>query len=228
VFPGFPHDTQAFLRDVREHNDKTWFDGQRDRYERAYVEPARAFVVATGERLAALAPELRAEPRINGSIFRINRDTRFSKDKTPYKSTLDFWFWEGSRRAAITGLFVRVAPELVAIGAGCHGFDAPRLARYREALLRPAARDTLTAVAAEIERAGHELGEVGFKRLPRAVEELAGTPAEPLGRMSALFVAAEEPALLALDGSALLDTCERHWRVLLPLHHWLAANVQPS
>jgi uncharacterized protein (DUF2461 family) len=53
-----------------------------------------------------------------GSIFRINRDTRFSKDKRPYKDHLDFWFWEGDRKAASSGLFARVSPDGVIVGAG--------------------------------------------------------------------------------------------------------------
>ena len=68
-------------------------------------------------------PGIATEARVNGSIFRINRDTRFSKDKTPYKDHLDFWFWEGQRKTALSGLFLRIAPAAVTVGAGAHGFD---------------------------------------------------------------------------------------------------------
>ena len=79
-------------------------------------------------------PGIATEARVNGSIFRINRDTRFSKDKTPYKDHLDFWFWEGQRKTALSGLFLRIAPAAVTVGAGAHGFDPTRLARYRAAV----------------------------------------------------------------------------------------------
>ena len=53
-----------------------------------------------GERLSALGEDIHAEPRIHGSIFAINRDTRFSSDKSPYKTYLDLWFWQGNGPAA--------------------------------------------------------------------------------------------------------------------------------
>ena len=79
----FPSITIEFLSDLRRHNDKTWFDAHRDRYDAGYVEPARAFVESAGPGLAAIVPGIMAEPRVLGSIFRINRDTRFSSDKRP-------------------------------------------------------------------------------------------------------------------------------------------------
>jgi uncharacterized protein (TIGR02453 family) len=91
----FPADTIEFLADLRRHNNKGWFDAHRDRYEAAYVEPAKAFVEAAAPEMATIVPDISAEPRVLGSIFRINRDTRFSTDKRPYKDHLDFWFWQG-------------------------------------------------------------------------------------------------------------------------------------
>lgn len=226
VFSGFPPETQSFLAELAAHNDRDWFETNRERYERYYLEPAKEFVVAVGDRLRAIAPEIEALPRINGSIFRINRDVRFSKDKTPYRPTVDFWFWEGPRRAAISGFFLRVAPEGLWVGAGCHGFDGPRLARYREALLRDDAREELLAAAEQVRTAGYELKGAGFKRIPRAVESLAGTPAAPLALFNGLSAVAEEPAALARDGAALVERCERHWSAAAPLHRWLVAHVQ--
>jgi uncharacterized protein (DUF2461 family) len=67
--------------------------------------------------------------------FRINRDTRFSPDKRPYKDHLDLWLWEGDRKAAVSRLFARVSPELVGVGAGSHGLDKSAL----DSNLRPTA-----------------------------------------------------------------------------------------
>jgi hypothetical protein len=106
-----PADTIEFLADLRRHNNKGWFDAHRDRYETAYVEPAKAFVEAAAPGLATIVPGITAEPRVLGSIFRIHRDTRFSTDKRPYKDHLDFWFWQGARKTAVSGLFLRVSPD---------------------------------------------------------------------------------------------------------------------
>ena len=82
-----------------------------------------------------MSPGIHADPRVNGSIFRINRDTRFSKDKTPYKTHLDLFFWEGEGRSRdCPGFFFRMTPRSVVLGAGFHHFDPERLARFRAAV----------------------------------------------------------------------------------------------
>ena len=86
-FRGFGDETFRFLAELTEHNEKAWFDANRSRYEAHYLQPALAFIETLGPRLAAELPDdVRFEARINGSLFRINRDIRFSKDKTPYKT----------------------------------------------------------------------------------------------------------------------------------------------
>jgi uncharacterized protein (TIGR02453 family) len=221
----FPQDTLDFLAELREHNDKAWFDANRDRYERSYVEAGKAFVDAVTPVLQRVAPGIVAEPKVLGSIFRINRDIRFRTDKRPYKDHLDFWFWHGDRRHAVSGLMVRLTPEYVGAGAGAHGFDKPKLARYRAALSRPdVAAELLDAVAAA-ERAGYAVRGETYTRAPK------GSPDDPavqrLLRHSSLFVHQDEPAEVALDGR-LLDVLERHWRPMVPLHRWLLRYVQST
>ena len=87
MFSGFPTETIDFLADLRANNSKEWFDGNRKRYDEHYIGAAKEFVVAAGEALTELVPDIVAEPKVNGSIFKINRDVRFSKDKTPTRST---------------------------------------------------------------------------------------------------------------------------------------------
>lgn len=218
----FPAETLRFLTDLRAHMDKAWFDANRGRYEAGYVEPAKAFVEAITPALDELVPGIATEPRVNGSIFRINRDTRFSKDKTPYKDHLDLWFWEGDRKTATSGLFLRIAPDAVTVGAGAHGFDRDRLARYRDAVTSPAAGPDLSKFVAALDRAGHAVGGETYSRTPRGY---TGTPdQERLLRHSALYAHAELPPDLAVDPK-LIPTLLRHWRAFAPLHRWLEANV---
>src|SRR5215213_5040596 len=110
AFGGFPPETISFLRELRVNNRREWLDAHRDDYEAYWLGPAKAFVVAAGRLLAELAPQIRAEPRVLGSILRINRDSRFSRDPSPYKDHLDVWFWEGERRRAVSGFFARLTP----------------------------------------------------------------------------------------------------------------------
>jgi uncharacterized protein (TIGR02453 family) len=221
----FPPDTLAFLDELRRDNTKTWFDANRSRYQAAYVEPGKAFVEAVAPVLAGIVPGIQAEPRILGSIFRINRDARFTADKRPYKDHLDVWFWHGDRKTAVSGLFVRISPDVVGLGAGGHGFHKTALGRFRAAVVDPEARTELVDAVESIEKAGYTADGETYKRVPtgyHADDALAGR----FLRHSALFVHHDEPADLALDPERLLPTLGRHWRVLAPLHRWLVTHVQ--
>jgi uncharacterized protein (DUF2461 family) len=87
AFGGFPPETIRFLRELRANNHKAWFDAHRGDYEAFWLAPAKAFVVAAGQQLAELAPGIQAEPRVLGSILRINRDTRFAAAAVPTRTT---------------------------------------------------------------------------------------------------------------------------------------------
>jgi uncharacterized protein (TIGR02453 family) len=226
AFGGFPPETIGFLRGLRANNRKDWFDAHRAEYERWWLAPAKAFVVAAGEVLAELAPGIRAEPRVLGSVFRVNRDTRFARDQRPYKDHIDFWFWQGERRQAVSGFFARLTPELVGIGAGSHGFDPERLARFRQAVADPASGAELAQIADLLEPAGYELGGAALKRPPPGFP--GGGQAGRFLLHKALFVHRDEPADQRVHTRAILTACERHWRALAPLHRWLTANVQDA
>jgi uncharacterized protein (TIGR02453 family) len=218
----FPAATIEFLADLRRHNDKAWFDANRTRYEEAYVEPAKAFVEAVAPELDAIVPGIRAEPKVLGSIFRINRDTRFSADKRPYKDHLDLWFWEADRKNAVSGLFLRVSPDGVIVGAGAHGFTKEQLDRYRAAVIGTDAGSALVAVVGALEQAGHEVSGETYSRTPRGYEPEG--PAERLLRHSALYAHGEFPPTLTTDAS-LVPTLVRQWRTYAPLHRWLSEHV---
>lgn len=220
----FPPDTLAFLDELRRDNTKARFDTNRARYQTVYVDAGKAFVEAVAPVLAGIVPGIQAEPRVLGSIFRINRDTRFGADKRPYKDHLDFWFWEGDRKTAVSGLFVRISPAGVGVGAGSHGFDRPALARFRAVVADDEGLGELVDAVEGIEKAGSLIDGQTYRRVP------TGYPSEgPAGRFlrhSALFVHHDEASDLALDASRLLPTLDRRWRTFAPLHRWLVTHVQ--
>src|SRR5690349_3930735 len=105
-----------FLGDLAEHNDKAWFDAHRDRYERAIKEPAIAFVEAMAPRIERLSPRLRAIAKGAGSsISRMNRDTRFSADKSPYKDWVGMHFAHERGKEA-PGLHLHLSREDCGVG----------------------------------------------------------------------------------------------------------------
>jgi uncharacterized protein (TIGR02453 family) len=226
AFGGFPPETIRFMRQLRANNRKDWFDAHRSDYEAFWVAPAKAFVVAAGQQLVELAPGIRAEPRVLGSIFRINRDTRFARDPSPYKDHLDFWFWEGERRRAVSGFFARLTPEFLGVGAGCHGLDPERLTRFRHAIADPSSGAELAGIAQRLEAVGYELGGAALKRPPAGFA--SGGPAGRFLLHKALFVHHDEPVDERVHTGAILGTCLRHWSALAPLHRWLTDNVQAA
>ena len=87
--PSFSPELFAFLRELKDHNEREWFNANKARYEGDLKEPALAFIEDMAYRLPEVAPQLTADKR---ALFRIYRDTRFAKDKTPYKTHLGIYF----------------------------------------------------------------------------------------------------------------------------------------
>ncbi len=222
---GFPRATLDFLAELRDNNTRAWFDANRARYERDVAAPAKAFVSAAAPLLDRLAPGITAEPRVLGSIFRINRDTRFSPDKRPYKDHLDLWFWHGPRATAVSGLFLRLTPDELAVGAGAHDLQKERLTRFRDAVSDPAAGRALVGIVAELDRAGIGVDGKALVRPPAG--HSAAPEAAPFLLYRALFSAVSEPSEVAV-GDDLGDHLERSWRLLAPLHLWLVEHVQSA
>jgi len=225
TFAGFPHQTQEFLANLSAHNTKEWFDAHRNDYEQFYLEQARAFVVAAGDALRAISPRINAEPKVNGSIFRINRDIRFSQDKTPYKDHLDVWFWEGDRREAASGYYLRITPEAIGIGVGAHGFDSERLADFRNAVLDTRTRNRLLKASEAATRAGFPLSGEHYKRLPRGFED-APEAAHRLLRHKALWAGSDQAPPASFHTKAFVGWAVRRWEKMTPLHRWLVDTLQ--
>jgi uncharacterized protein (TIGR02453 family) len=131
--PSFSSDLFAFLRDLKQHNEREWFNANKARYERECKEPALAFVEDVGYRLPEVAPHLTADSR---SMFRIYRDTRFARDKTPYKTHVGIYFRHAKAAEADTaGLYLHLEPRHVFLGAGIWHPATPALKRIRDTLV---------------------------------------------------------------------------------------------
>jgi uncharacterized protein (TIGR02453 family) len=222
-FTGFPKQTLTFLRGLRRNNSKTWFDEHRADYDHYWVEPAKSFVGAAGDALRKVAP-VEADPRVNGSIFRINRDVRFSKDKRPYKDHLDFWFWEGERRTAPSGFFFRVSPDGVGIGVGAHGFDRDRLADYRAAVVDRKSGPALGRAVTVVGKAGYDVKGEHYKQTPRGFEPRSERQ-ELMLRYSSLWIGEDHPLSPRLHSPEVVDWAVGEWKQMKPIHRWLVDHL---
>jgi uncharacterized protein (TIGR02453 family) len=154
----------AFLSELRDHNDRDWFTANKDRYEAHVLEPALAFIEDFGYRLRDISPHFRAEPkRTGGSMFRIYRDTRFSKDKSPYKTNTGMYFrHEAGKDAHAPGFYLHLSPGEVFGGGGIWHPDSKALTAIREAIVR----DPDGWSRAKRLEGGLELGGEALKRVP--------------------------------------------------------------
>jgi uncharacterized protein (TIGR02453 family) len=135
----FDDETFAFLRELRTHNDRAWFTANKGRYERSLKEPVLAFVRDAGPQLRRLSTHLVADPRpVGGSMFRIYRDVRFSKDKSPYKTHVGVHFPLG-KGMTVPGYYLHLEPNGCFVAAGMWMPAPPQLQQIRKRIAdRPA------------------------------------------------------------------------------------------
>lgn len=219
-FDGFSTASSKFLKDLTKNNDTAWFKKNKPRYEEHYLEPAKAFVEAMGPRLLKISDDINAEPKVNGSIFRINRDIRFSKDKTPYKNHLDLWFWSGpDRKSGFSGFFFRMYADRLILGAGVHGFDKPVLANYRDAVDDDKTGGALVKLAKKMEKAGYEMTGETYKKVPRGYDP-DHARAKWL-KHSSLAVHFETKLPAEARSKKFLTFVSAHFKRMAPVHEWL-------
>lgn len=133
----FTDDTLAFLRDLRDNNDRDWFNENRARYDAHIKEPATRFIMDFEPHLHRISGQFLADPRpVGGSLFRIHRDTRFSKDKSPYKTHTGIRFPHAQNRDVhAPGFYLHVEPGGAFIGVGIWHPDNPTLKKIRDAIV---------------------------------------------------------------------------------------------
>jgi uncharacterized protein (TIGR02453 family) len=225
VYKGFPKESVRFMAELRANNDRDWFEAHRADYDAFFVGAGQAFVEAAGEALQTIAPRVQAIPKIDGSIFRLHRDTRFSADKRPYKDHLDMWFWEGPKKQAASGFLFRLTADGWGVGVGAvKPFDKHRLERFRSAVVADKSGKALLAADKACAKAGVELAGAHYKRPPRGFEA-SGRAAELL-RHNSLYAIREGPQPKSLHSAKLISECMKTWQPLLGLHRWLVDNLQ--
>lgn len=119
-FKGFPDDLFLFLADLAANNNRSWFNDNKARYQQNIVEPMQEFIIAMGERLPSISQYFVADPRtIGGSMFRIYRDIRYTKDKRPYKENVGCMFRHvAGKDAHAPGFYLHLEPGNIFAGGG--------------------------------------------------------------------------------------------------------------
>jgi uncharacterized protein (TIGR02453 family) len=165
--PSFSPALFAFLRDLKRNNERDWFHANKARYEEAVREPALAFIAEFASHLPSISPHLVADPRpVGGSLFRIHRDVRFAKDKSPYKTHVGIQFrHELGKDAHAPGLYLHLEPGSVFAGGGIWHPGSETLALIRDRIVaEPGAWQQ--AVGGRSFGSGYRLGGDALKRAP--------------------------------------------------------------
>jgi uncharacterized protein (TIGR02453 family) len=126
-----------FLKELAAENTRDWFNANKGRFEADLKDPALRFIVDFGPHLQKISPHFRADPRpVGGSLFRIYRDVRFSKDKSPYKTHAGLHFRHEAGKTAYTpGFYLHLQPGESFVGMGIWRPDNPTLKLIRDAIV---------------------------------------------------------------------------------------------
>ncbi|RQV96743.1 DUF2461 domain-containing protein [bacterium] len=220
-FNGFPTEAIQFYQDLNQNNDKFWFEQNRKNFDEQVMKPAQAFVVELGKRLESIAPNIVADPRRDKSIFRIHRDTRFSEDKSPFKTHLAIFFWEGHRKKLEnSGFYLQISPASLMLAAGLYIFPTPLLEVYREAVIHARHGDKLIKAIEQVKRhSDYKIGGEHYKKTPRGYE--ADHPNAKLLLHNGIYAYLETSHPKELHSAEFVDFCFEHFKNMAPIHQWI-------
>ena len=214
AFQGFSTDAITFLRDLKANNDRAWFNDHKEVYEREIKQPAEAFAAA----MTAALEELTGKP-LGYKIFRIHRDVRFSRDKTPYNTHLRIGFIPEHDMAQAPSWFFGLDPEALNLGTGIFAFDKAGLDGFRERLLGPDGAE-LVDMMKKLERGGVRLGKPDLKRVPAGYPK--DHPRADLFRYKGLSAWIDRSDTTSATDPALVDACMADFIRLKPVYDWLS------
>jgi uncharacterized protein (TIGR02453 family) len=213
----FSEDYLSFFSELSENNHKDWFDANRKRYEKVVKAPFKAFVEDMIIRVNEVDPDVQIEAK--DAIFRINRDIRFSKDKTPYKTNVSAIVSPGGRKdKTCPGLYFEFSAERVRIYGGLYMADKDQLLHLREEIAaNPARFEKIINHKDFKSHYGEILGEKA-KRLPKELKEAAEK--QPLIYNKQFYYFAELPPETILRDD-LADIVMKYYQAGEPLMMYL-------
>jgi uncharacterized protein (TIGR02453 family) len=220
TFSGFPRDAFQFLHELSTEMNREWFEANKARYQAVWVEPMQALAddvaAALGKAYAPLKAKLKAP-----KVFRIYRDVRFAKDKSPYKTHVAMAIGTAAGR---TALYMHLGLEEDFAGAGAYYFEPPELPKWRKLVAAERSGAELTALVGKLRKAGYAVGgHEDFVRVPKPFA--ADHPRADYLRMRGLTV-----AFPAIPKGLVHDKGFAKWLVghaakSAPLVAWLGKHV---
>lgn len=218
----FTPDFAAFFKELAKNNEREWFHAQKKRYQQSVKAPFEELVEQLIEQIRTQDPSLQISAK--DAILRINRDIRFSADKSPYNTYVTAFISQGGRKdKSIPGFFIRLSPEMLGIMVGCYGPDKDQLERIRTAIMAQAGKWKKIVEAATFkERFGEVRGEQ-HKRVPAPFKEhLDDLPV----LANKQFYALTELPPQKITGERLVEELMVYWQAARPFNAFLLSAIK--
>ena len=207
----FGPETVQFLNDLKTNNNKEWFAENKPRFVADYKEPAEFFKNIMQHQLEDTFGE-----SYNAKIFRIYRDLRFSKDKTPYNSHMHISFVPSGLKSL--AWYFGLQADSVALGTGVFGFEKDKLNIFREAIIGKKG-DDLAAILSELQKTGIRIGKPDLKKTPRGFD--SDHPNADLLRYKGITIWRDFPDTTAATSGDLVTLCTDTYEHMKPFFDWI-------
>ncbi len=208
----FSADSVDFFRELKANNSKDWFEANKQRFEASVKSPSHEFADHLSQALCELS-----DRDVVPKVFRLHRDLRFSKDKTPYKPYQHFLFARSGLGKSGPSWFFALEPDRLVVGAGVFQFEKAGLDAFRSAMNGVEA-GKLSTILADLHAKGFTLSEAELKRVPRGYD--ADHPYADLLRRKSLAVWKDLDVVMASQ-AGLLPALMADYEQLLPIDRWL-------
>jgi uncharacterized protein (TIGR02453 family) len=220
AFENFPMKTVGFLKKLSKNNSKEWFEKHRDEYNSQFLEPAFQFVTEMGEKLSAIIPNIIAVPGIDKSVFRLHRDVRFSKDKSPYKTNLGIYLWEGKKKMESSGFYFHIDTKGFFLSTGIYMPSKEQLKIYRDAVSDTVlGKELNNSVKKVLKNENFSIGGKTYKKTPKGYD-----PSSPYAEFLlyyGLYAYYESQDFNELANNDIINYSFKKFKDMLPIHQWL-------
>jgi uncharacterized protein (TIGR02453 family) len=221
MFQGFDRTAPAFFAELAVEMNKSWFEANKQRYVDQWVTPMTELLDEVATKLGkAYAPYKLGAPK----LFRIYRDTRFAKDKSPYKThcaaVIPF-----AKELSGMPLYIHVGLEEEYVGGGTYFFEDNRLAAWRKLVAADKTGKPLVALVTKLRKAGYNVGgHDDYKKVPKGFDP--EHPRAEFLKMRGLTAGAPAMPRGLLHKRALVDWMIDQGKGVAPLVRWLATSIK--
>lgn len=223
-FTGFLPEAFAFLDGLRLNNDKLWFEAHKAEYQRHVLEPMKNLVTDLAPLMSSIDPQMETRPAVNKTISRIQRDTRFSQDKTPYKTRQWFSFKRPSKEwQNFPAFYFELSLEGFLYGMGMYCADRPTMDRFRADVDRDAAAFRTAIAGLDLEKRFT----LGGDRYQRSLKADLPPDLQPWYNRKSFYLIRQCPLPGDRIGPELVEQVAQDYQMTAPLYQYLTKVLAP-